>query len=133
MVLEMREGLGLGPDAYVFGTDLGFQRKDFRDAWKSALKSAGLRHLDIHWHDLRGEFGSRLLEAGVNLRDIQKIYGHSSLNVTERYLRPRVSAFQDAFTKLERGQPKLLLTDGNQVTDADIITESRGGESSKRH
>lgn len=125
-VLEFRQGLGLGPEAYVFGTDRGLPRKDFRSAWKTAKKDAGLESSDLHWHDLRGEMASRLLEAGVNLRDIQLVLGHSSMTTTERYLRPRVSAFREAFERLDKGQPKLEITrDTTQRGSAEEDSEGR--------
>lgn len=141
-VLDVRSSLGLGPEHYVFGTDQGLPRQGFRSAWKKALHKAGLDGQDIHWHDLRGEMASRLLEAGVSLRDIQLVLGHSSIVTTERYLRPRVSAFRDAFAKLEKGQPELRLLgngsnqeeDGHdQAPTGDTTSESDSDEGSTRH
>jgi integrase len=40
---------------------------------------------DLHWHDLRYEGASRLLADGVDIRIIQLMLGHASLQQTQRY------------------------------------------------
>ena len=45
-----------------------------------------LRKIDLHWHDLRHEGASRLLADGVDIRIIQLMLGHASLQQTQRYL-----------------------------------------------
>jgi site-specific recombinase XerD len=39
----------------------------------------------LHAHSLRDVFGTRLLETGANIREVQELLGHASLAVTERY------------------------------------------------
>lgn len=51
---------------------------------KSASEKVGID--DLHFHDLRRTFGTRLLENGINLRIIQDLLAHSNVSVTERYL-----------------------------------------------
>ena len=53
-------------------------------AIKNAGKKVGVE--DLHFHDLRRTFGTRLLEKGANLRVIQDLLAHSNISVTERYL-----------------------------------------------
>lgn len=51
--------------------------------WNPALKQAGLT--DLHWHDLRHAFASRLIMAGVDLRTVQELMGHKTITMTLRY------------------------------------------------
>lgn len=79
-------------------TEALFTVPDFRTEWDRARLQAGVTGL--HWHDLRGEFASRLSEAGVGVETVSRLLGHQSLAMTQRYLRPRLSQFDDAIRKL---------------------------------
>ena len=52
-------------------------------AWIPALKRAGVEN--FRWHDLRHTFASRLVMAGVDLRTVQELMGHKTMNMTLRY------------------------------------------------
>jgi len=69
-----------GRDGWVFPF------KNVRTAFENACRRAGIKKLTFH--DLRRTFGTRLLEKGVDIVTIQKLYGHSSVLVTQRYLHP---------------------------------------------
>ena len=49
-----------------------------------AFKAAGLESGGLH--SLRHTFATRYLEAGGNVKDLQKLMGHSDLKTTQRYL-----------------------------------------------
>ena len=51
---------------------------------RSFLKKAGLSIL-IRFHDLRHTFASHFMMNGGNIYDLQKILGHTSLEMTQRY------------------------------------------------
>ncbi len=51
---------------------------------------------DATFHDLRRTFGTRLLEAGVDIVTISKLYGHSSVLITQRYLHPKDKLSREA-------------------------------------
>lgn len=70
----------------------------FEKRWQQAKQAAGVRGL--HFHDLRGEFASRLSEKGVGVDITSKLLGHANLSTTQRYLRPRTEAFIDAIQRL---------------------------------
>jgi integrase len=93
----------LGPNAFVFGTENGGYVGSFKTAWESLLLIANghetkrakpgarvdrakLHQIDLHWHDLRHEGACRLLADGVDIRIIQLMLGHASVQQTQRYL-----------------------------------------------
>jgi integrase len=41
---------------------------------------------DLHFHDLRREYGSRLLEGGVGLLTVSALLGHIQVTTTNTYL-----------------------------------------------
>jgi len=45
-----------------------------------------LKQIDLRWHDLRHEGACRLLNDGVDVRVIQLMLGHASLQQTQRHL-----------------------------------------------
>lgn len=88
-VLEMRkhapDGTEHGPDAYVFGNEVGELRKDFGNQWDRIRETAKTE--DLHFHDLRRECASRWLESGVvPLTDISAWLGHTDIKTTSIYL-----------------------------------------------
>lgn len=51
--------------------------------WEAALETAKLK--DFHWHDLRHTFASKCIMAGVDLRTLQQLLGHKTLQMVVRY------------------------------------------------
>src|SRR5579872_132142 len=46
-----------------------------------------LAEINLHFHDLRREAGSRLLDAGVPLSVIQAFLDHANISTSSRYLK----------------------------------------------
>jgi integrase len=70
-----------GPEGRVFPVEFKYQRA--AELWREVCKKAKVR--DLHIHDLRHTFASRLLAAGVAETDISRLLGHSTLRMTARY------------------------------------------------
>ena len=92
------------PEAYVFGNEVGAQVTFPKKAWETtasrrtvtrrsgsgqgqatAACRARLQAIDLDFHDLRHEGGSRLLEAGCPLDYVRDMLGHVDISTTSRY------------------------------------------------
>ena len=73
-------------------------------ACKKAAEDAGISK-SIHPHSLRHAFATHLLDAGVNLRCIQVLLGHSKLETTARYLHVSDTAVRSTISPLELLDP----------------------------
>jgi hypothetical protein len=62
------------------------------------------RGINLHWHDLRHEYASRLVERGVPLAQVRDLLGHASILTTERYDNQKLEALQAAVERLEGGK-----------------------------
>lgn len=56
---------------------------DIKNAWRKALKTAGIQ--DFRFHDLRHTFASYSLIASRDLRTVQSVLGLSRISTTEKY------------------------------------------------
>ncbi|MFP5518471.1 MAG: tyrosine-type recombinase/integrase [Bdellovibrionia bacterium] len=70
-------------ETYVFGEQALSTRKAYEMVRRSGQK-AGLIN-PLHPHALRHSFATHLLSSGANLRILQKLLGHDSLQATEIY------------------------------------------------
>jgi integrase len=93
-----QDGKPHGPLAYVFGNDVGDQVVSIRTAWAVTCKRAGITGL--HFHGLRREFASRLLESRADLHEVQMFLGHAAITTTSRYLQSTPLRLERALAKL---------------------------------
>ena len=52
---------------------------NFQRAWRSITRNAEIKNL--HWHDLRREACSRLMEQGLSISEVQMFTGHKTLSL----------------------------------------------------
>ena len=69
---------------------------DFNKVWLAIKAEAGLK--DLHFHDLRHEAVSRLVEAGLSDQEVSAISGHKSMQMLKRYTHLRA---EDLVAKLD--------------------------------
>lgn len=55
-----------------------------KTAWATACRLAGITNL--RWHDIRHTFGTRAIENGASLPDLQKVMGHRRIETTMQYV-----------------------------------------------
>jgi integrase len=91
-----REELELAPEEAesVFGLTCHV-KKSFR----SACKAAEIK--DLHFHDLRHCFVSRMIQAGMSISEAMRLSGHSTLDAFNRYVNVNHETRQRATTALD--------------------------------
>lgn len=80
---------------FPFGDGEGARIYAFQTAWDTVRERARL--VDLRWHDLRHECGSRFAEGfggrpPVPVRELMELMGHTNLATTQRYLNPTLSS-----------------------------------------
>lgn len=72
-------------DKYLFtNPKTGKHYTTIKTAWATACRLAGITNL--RWHDLRHTFGTRAIENGASLPDLQKVMGHRRIETTMQYV-----------------------------------------------
>ena len=113
-------------DTRVFSDETGVPIRNFRKTWVLTVlrahgvtphwrRQGGWKHvtrecqmefqrINLHWHDLRHEYASRLVEQHVPLAQVRDLLGHASIITTERYDNQTLESLQIAAARLERGE-----------------------------
>lgn len=71
------------PSDYIFPGEAGGRLTTIKKAWKALLKAAEITGFRLH--DLRHSFASRVKRGGADLYVVQRLLGHSSPMMTQRY------------------------------------------------
>ena len=71
--------------------------KGVQGALRKAKYAAGIKKKGVSVHTLRHSYATHLLEAGVNLRIIQKYLGHSNIETAMVYLHLTNKGMEDAY------------------------------------
>jgi len=114
-VLEMRrdgpDGEELALDTFVFGNEVGERQDSIKVAWQGTCQRAGISGLTFH--DLRREYGSRLVEGGMNLLTVSRQLGHARVSTTDTYLRASEplaeKELREYHAKTGRNYPRITL------------------------
>jgi integrase len=123
-VLEMAQtdpaGREYPPSAYIFGV-LGERVRNISKAWKTCIlrahgfdpkwakhgklseeSRAALGAIDLRFHDLRHEAGSRWLEAGWPIHHVKEMLGHANISQTDTYLNAGRMGLHDSMRRFEK-------------------------------
>jgi integrase len=115
-------GHELPADAFVFGDEVGRPVTTFKNAWHvTLLKASGyepewtkgrlteacrrrVTEIDLHFHDLRHEAGSRWAEGGMPLHHVKELLGHANIKTTDTYLNATRIGLQESMRKYENAR-----------------------------
>jgi len=78
----------------------------FKRSFHTAMKRAKIS--DFRFHDLRHTFASQLVRCGVDLYVVQKLLGHSTPKMTQRYAHLREDQLKEAIDKIDIQSEDLL-------------------------
>ena len=123
-LLEMRShaptGHVFGPEAFVFGNEVGERIESVDTAWNAACRRAGI--VGLHFHDLRREAGSRLLEGGMPEHYVQRFLDHANLSTTSRYLKTTRRGMHEALRRVDERRTRCT-TVAHEADSALAFTE----------
>ena len=77
---------------------ISMNRASVQGAFIRAKKTAGMMKPGVSVHTLRHSYATHLLEAGVNIRVIQRYLGHACLETTMKYLHLTKKGQEDAYS-----------------------------------
>lgn len=107
-ILKDRYGVGQNLDSYVFtGTDKNAPITEISNSFDRTVKAVGLnegitdRRQKVVFHTLRHTFASWLVQAGIDLYQVQNLMGHSNITMTQRYSHLAPDNFTRAVAVLE--------------------------------
>jgi hypothetical protein len=129
----------LGPEAYVFGSTHGAYQPTLQTGWETLklmangleLKAGAqgikenqeaLRRIDLRWHDLRHEGACRLLADAVDIRIIQLMLGHASIQQTQRYLNLTDEELRRGL-EVSWGRQLRAVSDGEKARSSDDLSQ----------
>ena len=110
-------------------TDLVYPRKThtllesghLRRAFRLALKKARIE--DFRFHDLRHTFASRLVQVGVELHKVQRLLGHKSPMMTQRYAHYYPESLREGVEILDRIKPvSHFITVGSGSRGVEVVS-----------
>jgi len=86
------------PTGHVFTRGNGQPLRSIREAFLGACERAKL--IGLRFHDLRHTFATRLATSGVDIVTVQRLLGHQTLAMTQRYAHPTSADMRRAIQSL---------------------------------
>lgn len=108
---------------YVFCDEFGrpHSGKKVSMSFKRACERAGIR--DLRFHDLKHDFATALVQAGVDLYRVQKLCGHKDQRMTQRYAHLLPETLREAIKAIEyQGTATILLQSAEGQKGSQAVT-----------
>jgi integrase len=96
----------------------GARPRDGRHWFEDAVKEAGIKN--FRYHDLRHTFASRLVMAGVDIRTVQTLMGHRTIQMTLRYSHLSPAHLREAVEKIA-GRTATVTATGQKKRTAERV------------
>lgn len=103
---------------------------DIRKALKRAAEAAGVTKR-VHPHLFRHTAAARLLEAGVDIRVVQELLGHSDIRMTAWYTQLMMSSKREAMTKAGHIKRPIEVVKSSKVKKRKILKKKRKSTDNK--
>ena len=107
-VTEMLKGKGSGsPNELVFKDRNGNKINEVSNAFSRTVKDLGLNEgiddtrMRVYFHTLRHTYASWMVQNGEDLYTVQKLLGHSTIAMTERYSHLAPDTFKKAVKRFD--------------------------------
>jgi integrase len=95
-----RQNPSADKDELVFPEIKGSRYMHLHRQWQAVLKEAGIENL--RWHDMRHDFASQLVMAGVDIYTVCKMLNHSDVKITMKYAHLAPDRMKNAVQVLNR-------------------------------
>jgi integrase len=107
----------------VFTTQGGTRMKPryLGRAFSLAVERAGIEH--FRFHDLRHTFATRLAQKSVDLYKVQRLLGHKTGVMTQRYAHHSPESLREGVRVLEESQPEGRITNLSQSVDSGVLAD----------
>jgi len=80
---------------------MGNKFGDVKKGFKTTMTKARIEN--FRFHDLRHTFASHLVMSGCDIRTVQKLLGHKTIEMTMRYSHPSKDHLKNAVNNLNLG------------------------------
>ena len=113
-ILKSRNGFS--GFVFTYGRD---RLKDIHNGFSKACKRADID--DLHFHDLRRTFATRLMRNGVGIYKISQLLGHASVEMTQRYINWQPEDGAEAVESLVRKTSELRNNSGMKESEQPLL------------
>lgn len=113
-ILKSRNGFS--GFVFTYGRD---RLKDIHNGFSKACKRADID--DLHFHDLRRTFATRLMRNGIGIYTISQLLGHASVEMTQRYINWQPEDGLEAVESLVKKTSELRNISGMEESEQPLL------------
>ena len=84
--------------------------------------------IDLKFHDLRHEAGSRWVEAGIPLHHVKALFGHANVATTDTYLSADRVHLHESMERAEAGKSGKRVANNDVAAVTQATDQHAGGE-----